>query len=573
MSWFIGYTGKKNPILGQYISSLNLESTKEIKTENLSLIFGGKKENLFYNINPDSTGWIVSGIPIHFEGCNSRFIKINYLEKILSDTELNLKDINGHFAGIKWDKEKVTFFNDQLGLRDIYYLQFNSNFLFSTRMDWAAKFNKFNQIDFENFSTNWILPHQISWESIIKNAEKLKPGQTIIILREKLQKNELPWNPDFTGKSTPEDFLKTLNGFIKLPLENEKVNLGLSGGIDSRILLQLIFNNNIKNFGSHTFGNQLTADGQIAKRITDDYKIEHYFFTVSFRNEEQLIKNLYDNISQLGLSSSIFDTLNYPFYQQLNDLKYVIIDGAYGEIFRRAYLNRFLILGRKALLNKDAETIFNLLKNQKSDIFNDEISKQLEYSAINQITNVLNILPDPKIIGIENWLDTFFIRTKVANISGPSQTYLDNICRAFMPFIQPSVLTCGFSLNINEKKNGRLFLDIINEGKMLKKYPLVKDQIIYPFSSNIFFTRMYQKMKRKMGLIHSASTKIELLSILKNFTFDKINSGDVRNYDLYNYNKVSDLATNYYKGNTSLADKLIWWISFEIWRENYNIKD
>lgn len=141
-----------------------------------------------------------------------------------------------------------------------------------------------------------------------------------------------------------------------------------------------------------------------------------------------------------------------------------------------------------------------------------------------------------------------------------------------MPFIQPSVLNYGFSLNINEKKNGRLFLKIINDGKKLNKYPLVKDQIIYPFSSNIFFTRMYQKAKRKMGLIHTTSKKIDLLSTLKEFTFDKISSQDIRNFDLYNYKKVSNLITNFYNGNTSFADELIWWISFEIWRENYNIK-
>lgn len=282
MAWFIGYTGKNYPILGQYISLLHLENIKEIKTENLTLILGGKKENLFYNFYPDSTGWIVSGIPLCIINDKTKFLEINDLGKILLDKRLNLKEIEGHFAGIKWDKEKVTFFNDQLGLRDIYYLQFNSNFLFSTRMDWIAKFNETNKIDFENFSTNWVLPHQIQWGSNIKNVEKLRPGQIINIFGGKLEKNELPWNPDFNRESTPEEFLKSLNIFIKLPLGNEKINLGLSGGIDSRVLLQLLFNNNIGNFGTHTFGNELTADGQIAKKITDDYKIEHHFFTISF---------------------------------------------------------------------------------------------------------------------------------------------------------------------------------------------------------------------------------------------------------------------------------------------------
>jgi hypothetical protein len=348
--------------------------------------------------------------------------------------------------------------------------------------------------------------------------------------------------------------------------------LGLSGGIDSRVLLQLLFNNNIEYFGSHTFGNQVTSYGKVAKQIVDNNKIDHRFFVISFLKDNQLLEQLYKDISQLDLSASIYETLNYKFYEELHSLKYNIIDGAYGEIFRRAYLNKFLIMGKKALINKDAEAMFNLLKRQKSDIFNDEVNKQIENSAIEQISNILEILPDPGSIGIENWLDTFFIKTKVANISSPSQSYLDNSCRAFMPFIQPSVLNIGFSLNIMERKNGRLFLRIINDGKKFNKYPLVKDQIIYPYSSNIFFTRIYQKLKRRMGFFYKDDTKINLLLRLKNFALDKVNSQNVRSFDLYNFDKISNLVTNFYKGDFTLADKLIWWITFEIWRESYKIK-
>ncbi len=141
-----------------------------------------------------------------------------------------------------------------------------------------------------------------------------------------------------------------------------------------------------------------------------------------------------------------------------------------------------------------------------------------------------------------------------------------------MPFIQPSVLNKGFSLEFSEKKNGKAFLQIISSGKKLDKYPLVKDQIIYPFSSNIFFTRFYQKLKRKMGLIYKDDIQSELLIRLKSFVLDKINSQDVKKFDLYDYNKISNLASNYYGGDKSLTNNLTWWITFEIWRENFKIK-
>ncbi|MEJ2615303.1 MAG: hypothetical protein P8Z35_10105, partial [Ignavibacteriaceae bacterium] len=174
--------------------------------------------------------------------------------------------------------------------------------------------------------------------------------------------------------------------------------------------------------------------------------------------------------------------------------------------------------------------------------------------------------------GIENWLDTFFIKTKVANISGPSQTLLDNICRAFMPFIQPLVLDKGFSMGFSDKKNGRLFWQIINQGKKLNRYPLVKDQIIYPFRSNLLFVRLYQKFKRKLGLVHQDNIQYELLLKLKDFVLDRISSQEVKNFDLYDHKKVTNLASEFYKGNNSLINDLIWWITFDIWRECYRIK-
>ena len=161
------------------------------------------------------------------------------------------------------------------------------------------------------------------------------------------------------------------------------------------------------------------------------------------------------------------------------------------------------------------------------------------------ISNILESLPSPELIGKENWLDTFFIKTKVTNISGPSQTLLDNICQAFMPFIQPSVLNRGFSLDISEKRNGKLFWEIIIDGEKFNKYPLVKDQIIYPFNKNLLFTRIYRKIKRKAGLVKNDNVKLDLLFRLKSFVLDKIESQDVENFDLYNYDKVSKLVSRH----------------------------
>ena len=296
MSWFIGYTGKNNPLLGEYISSLNLEKTDEVISGSFHLFYSRGKGNLIFNLESDTSGWIVSGIPVSVNA--DKFLKKTDWKVLFSKKDFNLKNINGHFSGIRWNNEVIIFFNDRLGLRDIYFLKVNSNYLFSTRMDWIARFNKENKINFKEFSTNWLLPHQISWSAVLDSVVMLNPGGIIKITSGIIEKINAPWMPDFNLKTSPEDFVDILSKFIKLPYEeNERINLGLSGGIDSRVLLQTLINNDITAFGIHTFGSQLTADGKIAKRIADDYKLEHHFFPFTIPAEDQFLTYSYDSIS------------------------------------------------------------------------------------------------------------------------------------------------------------------------------------------------------------------------------------------------------------------------------------
>ncbi len=214
MSSFIGYTGQKNSLLTEYISSLNLGQKNKIITDNLYLEYGGRKENLVMNSLPDSSGWIVSGLPVSAEiSQKPKIMEKKDWENLLSKKELNLKNIDGHFTGLKWNKDIITFFNDQLGLRDIYFIKVNSNYFFSTRLDWIAKFNKTNEINIDELSTNWMLPHQISWASILKNVIMLSPGGVVKISSGNFEKYISPWMPDFDLDSEPEEFIHTLNNF------------------------------------------------------------------------------------------------------------------------------------------------------------------------------------------------------------------------------------------------------------------------------------------------------------------------------------------------------------------------
>ena len=143
-----------------------------------------------------------------------------------------------------------------------------------------------------------------------------------------------------------------------------------------------------------------------------------------------------------------------------------------------------------------------------------------------------------------------------------------------MPFIQSSLLKLGLGLPIKKRSNGYLYREIVNNGKInLKKYSLVKDQVIYPYFLPTFYARIYTKIKRKLGFLYVDETRFKILDLMHDFILDKLNSLEVKNFSWYDNSKIESLIYDYYKGQKNLADQLLWWITFEMWRENYNIKE
>ena len=88
----------------------------------------------------------------------------------------------------------------------------------------------------------------------------------------------------------------------------------------------------------------------------------------------------------------------------------------------------------------------------------------------------------PKNIGIDNWIDLFALRTRLPNASAPEQARSDSEFINYMPFIQPAFLKRVFETPVPERKNSKIFHEIIDDNSpMLKHFPLVKDGVIYPF--------------------------------------------------------------------------------------------
>jgi len=562
MSWFFGYTGNYNGKVENSLKLLNPGSYRTHSGEGIKILFSRSGKNLLSNFS-DNTGMIICGILLtNDEHCTPDFIN-NLLHK---------KAYDGHYAGISFTGSSTTLFNDGLGLRDIYYIQTEGNTVFSTRQDFITRLIEMPEINVDEFSSLWVLPHKISWGSLIKGIKRLGPGGYLTIEKGEHSFKRNAWNPD-RYTATPEDFRDALEKAALFPAgKNNKINLGLSGGIDSRVLLQILCSSDYSDWTTHTFGHKAMPDAELSERITSELKIKHYFLEQKSLTAFDILNNkLYP---QLELSSPIAGMINYSFFKYLDETGYTIIDGGNGEIFRRAFLNRFLLTAKDTLMNKDIEGIYNHLKREKADIFSEAFNTELKGKACSAIADFMDEMKSPGETGAELWADLFFIKTKAAAISGPSQAILDDIAVSYMPFVQASVMNSGFALNPDERNNGRLFMKLITSGKAnLKKFPLVKDNIYYPFTTSLFLSRVIQKAKRKLGYVYNDNSKINAILLLEEFAKDRLNSQDVKSFAMYDYSKLNRLVTGFYDDKrTELFSQVDWWLSFEIWRERLGNK-
>jgi len=246
----------------------------------------------------------------------------------------------------------------------------------------------------------------------------------------------------------------------------------------------------------------------------------------------------------------------------------IIIDGGFGEIWRREFLTRLYYFGKKDLVNKNFENIFKYLINHRANIFSKECNSLMESGIEDQIKNFFKYLPPIKEIGLGNWLDLFSLKTRLVNYYGPEQSRIDNFVIAYMPFIQFIIVKDILNLPIQKRMNNRLFKNIIqlNYSK-ISKYQLAKGNMSYPF----YFTPL---MKRARSLLQSKYSRNKeydeldsFLSKMKEFTMDSLISNSTKEYTPYNYGEIYNKVNSYYNGEKENKKFVDWFLTFEIFRQ------
>lgn len=570
MSWVFGALGKNgNRVDSEYLKSLHTKPLYNISTESIYIAAGGNKYTCFYgDLNLD-WNWIVCGIGLDIKNGTTRVFSSIEWSKVFSNDTLRTRNINGHFAAIKWSKNVISLYTDILGLRDFYLAQTEKFIYFSTRIDLIAKVESAD-IDLNTFGSRWLLFNQLSDDSILTNILRVNHGKSVLIKNGNFRINQpeqfLVQNSVQTDSESTFD--STMRSLINVDSTNNKYIFALSGGLDSRLILSYLLKYQSGNFKTITFGNKTQADAIVAQKMADEIGFEHEIIYSDLPSIDKLVSDIEDAVISWQVTNPVSAILNLRDYLQFEESE-LIIDGGFGEIWRSEFLKRLKFYSKKHIIRKNYEQIINFLRYNHADIFSVEANESMEKGAVNDLEKLISISPDHEVIGFDNWIDTIALNIRLPNFYGPEQNRIDNFVISFMPFVQPELLKNLYMLNINLRKNGILLGRMIkNNYPQLAEFPLVKGELTYPFFLSTFQTRVWCKLKSFYSTDTRKKDVILLLNKMKDYVMDIINSESVKHYQHYDYVKVRKLAEKFYSGNHKSVNQLDWFLSFEIFRRN-----
>jgi hypothetical protein len=520
-------------------------------------------------VTSSTKGWILLGLGIVRHREYSTVLSNHDWQSILSSETPHLQTLDGHFVAVKWGSSKIQCFTDQLGLRTLYLAKLERGFALSSRLDWLARLASKSEIDFEIFGSAWLTFNQLSSESPMRGIHRLGPGGYAECTPSTIHIENRPWTPRFF-KESDHSTTSILQALTRpRGMQTHYVSLGLSGGLDSRVLLALMLSNREREFYLHTFGNPEDPDVSISERLADSEALERIHFNDVVPSTDTCLAMLREYVGQAGVIEPASSILKLRYYSQLHAQQKMMIDGGFGEIGRRQYLNRLLLRGKKAIQAGKTELILPYLQMPRGFIFLEDIRNIMYRGTERQIQSIWDEMPDVNQFGVENFLDLFAVRTRFPNYGAPEQARLDTQIPNYMPYAQPSYLHAMFNTPVSQRRNGKAYRRIIRDQRpALVKFPLAKSGTTYPFSFGTLSAWFWTKAKSKAGFSFVDPAPIDLLSRLSEFIQDTVHSSELSYWAPYNHSSILHTVEQYYKGRKELAPQVDWWLAFEIWRKS-----
>lgn len=544
-------------------------------------------------------------------------------------------------AWLEYEKTDDGFIirNDPAGLRTIYYHETGEKLFINTdaavlakelglRWNWRATGN------------SWLLVNQIGYDAPFEGMKKLAPGSTLTVDRGRVQVEETPWKPASTGGRTAfdrmdlpdpdsqatgrpgtqektdasrketitvEDWAQTVLRAIETFRNGRPVSLGLSGGLDSRVLLALLSKSGIP-FRTHVYGLPDAPDVRVSTSISGKMGIGHRHYEPILPPVEELAEAACRHASATMATRPASDVLNLGMFSDIGESGSVLVDGGFGEIGRRQYLKRLWYLARWALYRNDIQSITKHLTAPKPAIFAPEIAAMMKEGLVETVEREWMRVRNAG-LDMPATLDLFALRHRVPNFGAPIQAVMDQMLPNMMPLIHPEVLDASFAMPARQKAGSRLFRNTIAQyAPALQDFPLAKGETVVPYHQGFFRTQIEEqlrKIRRSRRFMRSeqsgksgntsntsnggntsstrngsttintsntgknefpASIPVLFLQHIEPWLRDHAGSREVRECGIYDTDALQRRLDAFSAGDVTQASWLDWWLAFEGFR-------
>ncbi len=567
MSWIFGFSGSLSEQKKLSLSSIYPVPIIKIDEPRLFIAAGGRD----YTINfSEENHWIMLGVGITGSGKSRKLLLKEDWERLVKAE--TLREPEGHYVVVRWDNEKINFYSDPVGLRTVYFYKYKSGVYFSSNLDWITAVMDKADIDFMEFGTRWMAFNQLSHNSFIYDVEKLPPASAAVISHGNIKIETNEWFPD-TDDSQPENLFDNIRGLLSVDLpERTKMTFGLSGGLDSRFLLSFLLRDRITKFNIHSFGYNDDPDLQVAKKISEELALKCYFLQPREPGSGLFFNKAGDYVSAAQLTEPVSSYMKLAVFNDKYFEDKFLVDGALAEFARRQFLNRLLIKGKSALLNKNYAEVLKHLLVPKPKIFKEEIQEMMQENAVEQLRKIFKLFPDPGEMGVENFVDFLVAKYRIPNYFGPEQSRLDGILPGFMPFAQRSVISSSLGIPVKLRKNSQLFYNAVhNNYPALEDHPLVKNSTIYPYGLSSLASYAYTRIKKTIKKNPQEESICALFRMHEKTIREIITRDAVREYKPYNEEAVMGIINDFYSGKKNSSSDLNWLLTFEMFRKKMSI--
>lgn len=530
----------------------------------LALCAEGPPETLRAGLLPEGGGgWLVAGLALAFDGEAVRPLDDAAWARRLAGPAPALDGLDGHFVGLRWHADgPVTLFADALGVRTAYLARTPRGVAFGTRLDDLAALRPPVALCLDAFAGHWLAINALTPTPLLEGVEALSPGGRATVTAGGWHRTARPWAPPSFAPDpeAPARFTARLRAFATAAVPGRALTLGLSGGLDSRALLALAPPPHL-----HTFGPDAHPDVQTARRLAAHTGRPHRVLHAPLPDADACLHLVEAQVRHTHAASPASSAPGLDHFARLYADGLAVVDGGFGEVARRQFMNRLLRRAPQAARAGRAAAIAPHLRVRRAAVFAPEVQAALEAGLVRDVGRLWAALPAG--IGAEAAADLAGVRARLPFFFGPEQARLDAQAVAFMPFAQPSVLAALFQVPLAQRRNGRLLRRLIRaRAPALARVPLVKGGYSYPFALPTLAAFAWTALHARLAPPPPDATRAAFLERLRPFALDAVHSQAVAQHPLYDGPRLQALVAAYYAGETRLAGAVDWWLAFEVWR-------